>query len=73
MEVGKYAILATVSGDGLLSEVVNGMFDRSDWQELISRTAIHTIPGGSGSSSIRSCRHNPLGVLQQATAWPRAF
>lgn len=34
-----------ISGDGLLYEVVNGMFFRSDWQDVIRNVSIGIIPG----------------------------
>jgi len=38
-----------VSGDGLIYEILNGLFERSDWKEAI-KTPIAQIPGGSANA-----------------------
>eukprot|EP00698_Gefionella_okellyi_P023838 TRINITY_DN8256_c0_g1_i1.p1 TRINITY_DN8256_c0_g1~~TRINITY_DN8256_c0_g1_i1.p1 ORF type:complete len:600 (-),score=113.94 TRINITY_DN8256_c0_g1_i1:50-1849(-) len=42
-------ILATVSGDGLMHETVQGIMQRSDWRRAV-RTPLAVIPGGSGNA-----------------------
>lgn len=44
----------TVSGDGMIHEVLNGLFDRPDWREALSRLPLGLIPGGSGNGLARS-------------------
>ncbi len=46
--------LVTVSGDGVIHEVLNGLFDRPDWREALSRLPLGLIPGGSGNGLARS-------------------
>ncbi|XP_076335805.1 sphingosine kinase 2-like [Tachypleus tridentatus] len=40
--------IVSVSGDGLIYEIVNGLLARSDWREAI-KMPIGVIPGGSGN------------------------
>jgi len=47
----------TVGGDGLIHEVVNGLFDRPDWREALHRLPLGVIPGGSGNGLARSILH----------------
>lgn len=43
-----------VGGDGIVFEVINGMFERWDWQECTQQIPIGVIPGGSGNGLARS-------------------
>jgi len=45
--------IATVSGDGMLHEVLNGFMERPDWEEAI-KTPVILIPAGSGNA-MASC------------------
>ncbi|XP_071747258.1 LOW QUALITY PROTEIN: sphingosine kinase 1 [Lepeophtheirus salmonis] len=42
--------IVTVSGDGLLFEVINGLYQRSDWKEGIANVWIGLIPCGTGNA-----------------------
>lgn len=53
VETGKYSAIVTVSGDGLLHELLQGLMDRPDWAEAI-QTPVSIIPGGSGNGLMRS-------------------
>jgi sphingosine kinase len=55
----------TVSGDGLIHEVVNGLFERSDWREAFARIQLGVIPGGTGNALSRTLIHEQ--VLNIAT------
>ncbi len=46
---GSYDSVVLVSGDGLISEFVNGLFDRADWRQAIASLTIGVVPGGSGN------------------------
>ncbi|KAK4877073.1 hypothetical protein RN001_009579 [Aquatica leii] len=46
-----------VGGDGLLFEVINGIFERWDWSEAIKHISFGIIPGGSGNGLARSIAH----------------
>eukprot|EP00095_Tigriopus_kingsejongensis_P002046 snap_masked-scaffold556_size137522-processed-gene-0.20 protein:Tk02046 transcript:snap_masked-scaffold556_size137522-processed-gene-0.20-mRNA-1 annotation:"sphingosine kinase 1-like" len=42
-----YSGIVSISGDGLIHEIFNGLFHRHDWHE-ISRIPIGVMPGGTG-------------------------
>ena len=44
-----YAGIITISGDGLVHEVYNGLWQREDWSELCD-FPIGIVPGGSGNA-----------------------
>lgn len=48
----------TVSGDGLLHEVVNGLMRRPDWTDLREKITVGGIPGGTGNGLIKALLHN---------------
>lgn len=50
--------IVTVSGDGLLHEVVNGLMLRKDWMEIREKVTIGGIPGGTGNGLIKALLHN---------------
>jgi diacylglycerol kinase family enzyme len=52
--------IVIISGDGLLFEVLNGLFDREDWREALECLSFGIIPAGSGNGLSRS-----LGYLQR--------
>jgi sphingosine kinase len=41
--------LVVVGGDGIVFEVINGLFEREDWQKAIKELPIGVIPCGSGN------------------------
>lgn len=43
-----------MGGDGIMFEVVNGLFERWDWLEAIKQLPIGVVPGGSGNGLARS-------------------
>lgn len=45
----KYRGVVCVSGDGLLTEVINGILTRSDFVSACSQLSVGVIPGGSGN------------------------
>ena len=49
MHLDNYDGIITVSGDGLVFEVVNGLMKRDDWETAI-KIPIGTIPAGSGNA-----------------------
>mmetsp|Transcript_8234 Transcript_8234/g.6137 ORF Transcript_8234/g.6137 Transcript_8234/m.6137 type:complete len:113 (+) Transcript_8234:542-880(+) len=51
---GDYEGVVTVSGDGLIHEVVNGIFRRSDWLQLLSKMTLGFIPGGTSNGLAKS-------------------
>ncbi|XP_042208148.1 sphingosine kinase 1-like isoform X3 [Homarus americanus] len=53
LNLAKYSGIVILSGDGLLFEVYNGLFERPDWEQAI-QYPIGMIPGGSGNGLARS-------------------
>ena len=51
----KWTDIVIVSGDGLLFEMLQGIFRRDDWKDVISQVRFGIIAGGSGLS--RSCSY----------------
>lgn len=45
LDLSKYDGIATISGDGLLNEVVTGLLQRDDWQRA-RHMPVGIIPGG---------------------------
>lgn len=42
-----------VGGDGTFYEVLNGIFARPDWQDVLKKVALGVVPGGSGNGLTR--------------------
>ena len=40
LELGKYSACVTVSGDGLINEVLNGLMSRADSPEALARLTL---------------------------------
>jgi sphingosine kinase len=51
---GDYDGIITVSGDGLIHEVVNGIYRRQDYIQILSKTALGFIPGGSANGLVKA-------------------
>ena len=51
---GDFDGIVTVSGDGLIHEVVNGLYRRSDAITMMASTAIGFIPGGSANGLVKA-------------------
>jgi sphingosine kinase len=54
LKLGQYDGIVTVSGDGLIHEVVNGLFRRHDWLQIMSSISIGFIPGGSANGLVKA-------------------
>lgn len=46
-----------MGGDGIVFEVINGMFERWDWQDCTQKIPVGVIPCGSGNGLARSIAH----------------
>ncbi|XP_071767703.2 sphingosine kinase 1-like [Centroberyx gerrardi] len=55
-DLSQWDALVIMSGDGLLFEVINGLLERSDWEEAI-HTPLGILPGGSGNALAASIHH----------------
>ena len=48
LDLDQYGGVVTVSGDGGLYDITNGLFSRPDWKEVHDKFPIGLVPGGSG-------------------------
>ncbi|KAI4471937.1 sphingosine kinase [Holotrichia oblita] len=46
--------VVVVGGDGIVFEVINGMFERPDWHRAVENLPVAVVPGGSGNGLARS-------------------
>lgn len=46
------------SGDGILFEIINGIFERPDWETVINEISLGVIPCGSGNGLAKSVAHS---------------
>jgi sphingosine kinase len=53
LDLGRYRGIVVISGDGILYEVLNGLFEREDWETAI-KIPLGQIPGGS-ANALSSC------------------
>ncbi|PUZ54473.1 hypothetical protein GQ55_5G134600 [Panicum hallii var. hallii] len=56
LDLGKYDGIVCVSGDGVLVEVVNGILQRTDWEEAINMP-MGVVPAGTGNGMAKSLLH----------------
>lgn len=49
--------VVAMGGDGVLFEIINGMFERLDWQQALAEVPLAIIPSGSGNGLARSLCH----------------
>jgi len=50
INLDKYSGVISVSGDGLLHEILNGLAARDDWDDIRTQFPIGLAPGGSGNA-----------------------
>ena len=62
--LSRYAGVVTVSGDGGLYEVINGLYSRPDWPRVGQEVRVGIVPGGSGQWSVRE----KMDVMKQSWA-----
>lgn len=48
-DIYTYRSIICLGGDGIVFEVINGIFDRGDWQKSLAAVKIGIIPCGSGN------------------------
>lgn len=53
--VWKYIVV--VGGDGIFFEVLNGIFERPDWEKVMNETGLGIVPCGSGNGLARTIAH----------------
>lgn len=54
LDIDAYDAVVTVSGDGVVHEVINGFLARSDAKNVMKKITLGIIPGGTGNSLIIS-------------------
>lgn len=54
ISIGEYDGIVTVSGDGLIHEVVNGIYRRRDCLQLMETLTLGFIPGGTANGLVKS-------------------
>ncbi|XP_012283324.1 sphingosine kinase 2 [Orussus abietinus] len=67
-DIYQWCGLLMVGGDGIVFEVVNGLFERPDWQKAMKELPLGVIPCGSGNGLAKSIAyaqqepydHNPM-------------
>jgi len=57
MELDDYRAVVSVSGDGLLHELLNGLASREDWDTVRKVLPLGLVPGGSGNAVHCSLLH----------------
>ncbi|GAN08361.1 diacylglycerol kinase catalytic domain family protein [Mucor ambiguus] len=61
LDIGSYDTIVTVSGDGLIHEVINGFLQRPDAREALQKVALGLIPAGTSNSLSISMSGEKLG------------
>lgn len=56
-DVFAWKCIIIVGGDGIAFEVINGLFERPDWQRAFGETKLGIVPCGSGNGLARSIAH----------------
>merc|ERR1712232_14113 len=54
-DLSSYGVIASLSGDGLLHEIVQGLLNRPDW-EVTRKMPIALLPAGSGNGMATSLK-----------------
>lgn len=68
MNIQDYDAIVTVSGDGLIHEVLNGFLQRSDARQAVRKVPIGAIPCGTSNSLAISMLGEKLGFDPVQTA-----
>lgn len=62
-DVYQWSGLLMVGGDGIVFEVVNGLFQRPDWEKALHELPLGVIPCGSGNGLAKSIAYAKKYVL----------
>ena len=57
LNLDDYKCVCTISGDGLVYEVINGLMSRTDGKAALERVPLAPAPGGTGNALWRSICH----------------
>lgn len=55
--IHEWRSIVVVGGDGIYYEVINGLFERADWEHAVQAIPIGIIPCGSGNGLARAIAH----------------
>jgi sphingosine kinase len=61
MDINNYDAIVTVSGDGVIHEIINGFLQRPDARDAIKKVSLGIIPGGTSNSLSISMLGEKLG------------
>uniref|UniRef100_A0A336LKV8 CSON011479 protein n=1 Tax=Culicoides sonorensis TaxID=179676 RepID=A0A336LKV8_CULSO len=53
----QWSAVIVVGGDGLFYEVINGVFERHDWENVVNCVRFGIIPAGSGNGLAKTISH----------------
>lgn len=56
-DIYMYRRIIVVGGDGIYFEVINGLFERNDWEKAINEVSVGIIPCGSGNGLAKTISH----------------
>jgi sphingosine kinase len=68
IDIEAFDSIVTVSGDGVIHEVINGFLQRPDAREAIRKLPLGVIPGGTGNALSVSLLGEKAGFDPQYTA-----
>ena len=54
LALGEFDAIVTISGDGLIHEVVNGIMSRKDKNQFLQSITLGFIPGGTANGLVAS-------------------
>lgn len=57
-DIYQWSGLLMVGGDGIVFEVINGLFQRSDWEKALEELPLGVIPCGSGNGLAKSIAYS---------------
>jgi len=69
LPIDDYHAICTVSGDGLVYEVINGLLSRDDGREAVQKLPLSPAPGGTGNGLFASICHKagePIDIIGAA-------
>ncbi|OZJ06779.1 hypothetical protein BZG36_00408 [Bifiguratus adelaidae] len=61
-DLAQYNAVVTVSGDGIIHELINGILKRPDGREVAKRLPIGPVPGGTGNALVVSLLGHEAGA-----------
>lgn len=50
-DLSAYSTVATIGGDGIFNEAINGLMARDDWETAVGEVSFASIPAGTGNAA----------------------